>query len=49
MDGFKGDDGYFDHTGLIYDGEDSGDLGLGVKKLAYYTYKRPRSCGCICC
>jgi predicted esterase len=33
-------DGYFDHTGLIYDGEDSNDLGLGVKKLGYYTYKK---------
>jgi hypothetical protein len=33
-------DGYFDHTGLIYDGQDSNDLGLGVKKLGYYTYKK---------
>jgi len=40
MEGFKHDDGYFDHTGLIYDGQDSGDLGLGVKKLAYYTYQK---------
>ncbi|KAF5436221.1 hypothetical protein C5S36_00880, partial [Candidatus Methanophagaceae archaeon] len=32
-------DGYFDHTGLIYDGQGSNDLGLGVKKLSYYTYK----------
>ena len=40
IEGFKHDDGYFDHTGLIYDGADSGDLGLGVKKLAYYTYKK---------
>ncbi|MFQ6009388.1 MAG: T9SS type A sorting domain-containing protein, partial [Candidatus Zixiibacteriota bacterium] len=39
MEGFKHDDGYFDHTGLIYDGLDSCDLGLGVKKLGYYTYK----------
>lgn len=39
MEGFRHDDGYFDHTGLIYDGRDSGDPGLGVKKLAYYTYK----------
>jgi len=40
MEGFKHDDSYFDHTGLIYDGEDTGDLGLGVKKLGYYTYKK---------
>ena len=49
MEGFKYDDGYFDHTGLIYDGEDfgngadpetGGDPGLGVKKLSYYTYKK---------
>jgi hypothetical protein len=40
MEGFKNTDGYFDHTGLIYDGENSSDLGLGVKKLGYYTYKR---------
>ncbi len=40
MEGFKHDDGYFDHTGLIYDGQDSGDMGLGVKKLGYYTYKK---------
>ncbi len=40
MEGFKHNDGYFDHTGLIYDGRDSGDPGLGVKKLAYYTYKK---------
>ena len=39
IEGFKHDDGYFDHTGLIYDGQDSDDLGLGVKKLGYYTYK----------
>jgi len=40
MEGFMHDDGYFDHTGLIYDGAGSGDLGLGVKKLGYYTYAR---------
>lgn len=40
MEGFKFDDGYFDHTGLIYDGWGSGDSGLGVKKLSYYTYKK---------
>ena len=41
MEGFKQDNGYFDHTGLIYDGSsDPDDLGLGVKKLSYYTYKK---------
>ncbi|HDJ28578.1 MAG TPA: hypothetical protein ENF28_04965 [Proteobacteria bacterium] len=40
MESFIHDDGYFDHTGLIYDGQQSGDLGLGVKKLAYYAYKK---------
>ena len=40
MEGFKYDSGYFDFTGLIYDGWGAGDMGLGVKKLAYYTYKK---------
>ena len=45
MEGFKYDGGYFDLTGLIYDGWDPAgampyDLGLGVKKLGYYTYKK---------
>jgi hypothetical protein len=40
MEGFKYDGGYFDYTGLIYDGWGGGDPGLGVKKLAYYTYKK---------
>lgn len=39
-EGFMHDDGYFDHTGLIYDGQQSGDLGLGIKKLAYHTHKK---------
>jgi len=39
MEGFMYDDGYFDYTGLIYDGWGSYDLDLGVKKLGYYTYK----------
>ena len=39
MEGFKHDGSYFDHTGLIYDGMDSGDAGLGVKKLGYYMHK----------
>ena len=40
IEGFKHDGGYFDHTGLMYDGQGAGDLGLGVKKLGYYTYKK---------
>lgn len=40
MEGFKYDGGYFDYTGLIYDGWGAGDPGLGVKKLGYYTYKK---------
>jgi hypothetical protein len=40
MDGFKYDGGYFDFTGLIYDGWGPGDLGLGVKKLGYYSFKK---------
>ncbi|MBI5741183.1 MAG: hypothetical protein HZA16_10740 [Nitrospirae bacterium] len=38
IEGFRGIDGYFDHTGLIYDGEGD-DPGLGVRKLGYYSYK----------
>jgi len=45
MEGFKPiPNDYFDHTGLIYDGQYEGDLGLGVKKLAYYTYKKMTEC-----
>ncbi|MEK7482142.1 MAG: hypothetical protein AAB607_02235 [Patescibacteria group bacterium] len=40
IEGFKGNDGYFDHTGFIYDGKGSNDLGYDVKKLSYYTYKK---------
>ena len=45
MEGFKYDGGYFDFTGIIYDGWDPAgttpsDLGLGVKKLGYYTYRK---------
>lgn len=32
--------GYYSHVGLIYDGKGSDDPGQGVKKLAYYTYKK---------
>ena len=31
---------FFDNTGLIYDGIGENDLGYGVKKLSYYTYKK---------
>jgi len=34
MEGFKHEDGYFDHTGLIHDGEGAGDPGRGIKKLS---------------
>ncbi len=37
MEGLYNDDGYYDHTGLIYDGLGSNDLGLGVKKLSFYA------------
>ena len=40
VEGFHQSDGYFDHTGLIYDGKGSNDLGPGTKKLSYYTYKK---------
>lgn len=40
IEGFKYDGGYFDFTGLIYDGWGPGDPGLGVRKLSYYTYKK---------
>jgi len=40
IEGFKHDGGYFDHTGLIYDGRGPDDPGLGVKKLGYFTYKK---------
>lgn len=40
MEGFKDVDGYFDHTGLIYDGQGTDDAGLGTRKLGYYAYKR---------
>ncbi|WP_339138549.1 MAG: hypothetical protein WGN25_09630 [Candidatus Electrothrix sp. GW3-4] len=39
-EGFKHTGGYFDFTGLIYDGRYDHDQGKGVKKLAYYTYKK---------
>ena len=40
MEGFTGADGYFDHTGLLYDGIGPDDPGVGVKKLGYYTYQK---------
>lgn len=52
VEGFKRSCGFFDYTGLIYDGCDcssgkyvcssnlGSDLGRGVKKLSYYTLKK---------
>ena len=41
LEGFEGpENNIFDKTGLIYDGYFSDDLGLGVKKLSYYAYKK---------
>lgn len=40
MEGFKHDDGYFDHTGFLYDGEFDGDPERGTPKLAYFAYRR---------
>lgn len=40
MEGWQDEDDIFDHTGLIYEGKNSGDRGLGVKKLGYYSYKK---------
>ncbi|MBM4053165.1 MAG: hypothetical protein FJ264_00535 [Planctomycetes bacterium] len=40
MEGWHDEDTIFDHTGLIYEGKNSDDLGLGVKKLGYYSYKK---------
>ena len=39
-EGFHYDEGFFDFTGLIYDGKFAYDEGRGVRKLAYYTYKK---------
>ncbi len=39
-EGFRYDEGYFDFTGLIYDGKFANDLGDGVRKLSYYAYKK---------
>lgn len=38
-EGFKYDEGFFDFTGLIYDGKYAHDKGKGVKKQAYRTYR----------
>ena len=40
MEGFKHDGSYFDHTGLIYDGMDSDDAGLGVKNWGITCTKK---------
>lgn len=39
-EGFTRTNGYFDYTGLIYDGWGDHDSGIGVKKKGYYTYWR---------
>lgn len=39
-EGFKYDEGYFDFTGLVFDGKYGHDGGKGVKKLAYHTMKK---------
>ncbi|MCF7848671.1 MAG: carboxypeptidase regulatory-like domain-containing protein [Kiritimatiellales bacterium] len=38
MEGFKHDDSFFDHTGLVYEGNGNDDPGRGVKKLSYWSY-----------
>jgi hypothetical protein len=40
VEGFKHDMGYFDFTGLIYDGEYPHDQGKGVRKLGFFTYRK---------
>jgi hypothetical protein len=40
VEGFRNDGTYFDFTGLVYDGKFNSDLGQGVRKLGYYTYKK---------
>ncbi len=40
MEGFQHDDGYFDHTGFVYDGEFDDDPARGTKKLAYVAYRK---------
>jgi|GEM_PF-2718701 len=40
VEGFVHDDGYFDHTGLVYDGEFDEDPPPGTRKLAYFAYRK---------
>ncbi|MBI4613125.1 MAG: alpha/beta fold hydrolase [Planctomycetes bacterium] len=40
VEGFMHDDGYFDHTGFVYDGEFDEDPPRGTRKLAYHTYRK---------
>lgn len=40
QEGFHYNEGFFDFTGLIYDGRYAYDEGAGVKKLSYYSYKK---------
>ncbi len=39
IEGWDNKNNYFNHTGLIYDGQDAFDRGNGVKKVGYYGYK----------
>ncbi len=36
----RGGDDLFSNIGLVHNGQGADDLGYGVKKLAYYTYKK---------
>lgn len=40
IEGFMHDDGFFDHTGFLYDGEFDDDPGRGTPKLAYHAYRK---------
>ncbi|MEK7233303.1 MAG: hypothetical protein AAB268_05780 [Elusimicrobiota bacterium] len=40
IEGFVHDDGFFDHTGFLYDGEFDDDPARGTTKLAYHTYRK---------
>jgi len=37
VEGYRHQDTFFDHTGLIYDGRGTGDKGAGHKKAGFYT------------
>ncbi|HAZ08596.1 MAG TPA: hypothetical protein DCZ01_08775 [Elusimicrobia bacterium] len=40
LEGFAHDDGFFDHTGFLYDGEFDDDPPRGTPKLAYHAYRK---------